>query len=269
MFINSRSIAKICDKYPTEIISDTTEINSSDYEDIKEGNIVYVITSALSNFLKLGISVPIILVTGASVLGPYAVLGNSVYKLPIIRWYAQNCDFNNPRVYPIPLGLDFHSKPETQELLNTMIVPSPYTRNPRVYANFQFKLFKEHNRDRYIAIEELRKHPWIDWENKRTDQVTCWKRMGSYSFVLCPFGKGMDTHRIWEALVLGCIPIVRSGILSSLYSNLPVIQIDSWKSLNYNYLIKKRQWILSNLDKFQWNKLHMDYWEKIIKYNHI
>ena len=29
------------------------------------------------------------------------------------------------------------------------------------------------------------------------------------NFVLCPEGNGIDTHRVWEALYSGSIPIVR------------------------------------------------------------
>ena len=35
----------------------------------------------------------------------------------------------------------------------------------------------------------------------------------------------MDTHRTWEAFILGAIPIVMRNPLSSLYKGLPVIEI--------------------------------------------
>jgi len=49
--------------------------------------------------------------------------------------------------------------------------------------------------------------------------------------VACPAGTGVDTHRFWEALYLGSVPIVLRGQLSSMYQNLPVIQLNSWNGL--------------------------------------
>jgi hypothetical protein len=33
----------------------------------------------------------------------------------------------------------------------------------------------------------------------------------NYAFVASPYGGGPDCHRTWEALILGCIPIVKSS----------------------------------------------------------
>jgi len=49
--------------------------------------------------------------------------------------------------------------------------------------------------------------------------------------VACPAGTGVDTHRFWEALYLGSVPIVLRGQLSAMYENLPVIQLNAWEDL--------------------------------------
>lgn len=40
------------------------------------------------------------------------------------------------------------------------------------------------------------------------EQDEYWSMMHRHLFVPCPRGTGWDTHRMWEALVLGCIPLV-------------------------------------------------------------
>jgi hypothetical protein len=52
------------------------------------------------------------------------------------------------------------------------------------------------------------------------------------NFVLCPEGNGLDTHRLWETLYMGGVPVVTSSeYLNSLYNRLPVVVLDSWKQL--------------------------------------
>jgi hypothetical protein len=38
--------------------------------------------------------------------------------------------------------------------------------------------------------------------------------------VICPFGAGKDTHRVYEALFFGAIPIIKSSFLDPLYKKL-------------------------------------------------
>jgi hypothetical protein len=42
-------------------------------------------------------------------------------------------------------------------------------------------------------------------------RINTWKEMAKHSFVYSPLGVGLDCHRLWEALALGCIVIVQSN----------------------------------------------------------
>lgn len=67
-----------------------------------------------------------------------------------------------------------------------------------------------------------------------SDSETMTKRADFYStlkiskFVLCPQGTGLDTHRVYECILFGAIPIVISSHLNPIYSQLPVMIVDSW-----------------------------------------
>lgn len=52
-------------------------------------------------------------------------------------------------------------------------------------------------------------------------------------FVLCPEGTGIDTHRVYEALLCGATPVVLRNSLSHLYQCLPVCIINDWKDPFY------------------------------------
>ena len=55
-------------------------------------------------------------------------------------------------------------------------------------------------------------------------------------FVLSPLGAGFDCHRTWEALLLGCIPIVKAAKINDLFEGLPVITVHDWNEINPNFL---------------------------------
>ena len=67
------------------------------------------------------------------------------------------------------------------------------------------------------------------------------KRLAQYKWCICPEGNGVDTHRLWEAMYLGCVPIVlKSPFIDTLMhytgGELPIYVIDAWSDLtNLNF----------------------------------
>ena len=56
------------------------------------------------------------------------------------------------------------------------------------------------------------------------------QEMNEYKFVACPRGNGLDTHRFWEALYRGSVPIVIASKWSNSlkYLDLPLIEVSDW-----------------------------------------
>lgn len=52
------------------------------------------------------------------------------------------------------------------------------------------------------------------------------------NYVISPPGNGPDCHRTWEALYLDAMPIVKKEFWPFKNINIPVIQIDDWKSIS-------------------------------------
>ena len=93
------------------------------------------------------------------------------------------------------------------------------------------------------------------FENKLSFYNYC-TNMSKHKFVICPPGNGADTHRVWESLYLGCIPIVKK---SRIYPyDLPIIQINDWSEVTQELL---ESYIYEG-DKSQ---LFLKYWETLIK----
>jgi len=80
------------------------------------------------------------------------------------------------------------------------------------------------------------------------------------NFVLCPRGVGEDTHRLWESIFLGSIPVVlRSPLMEFFAEYFPILQIDSWEQIldvdSMNQAYEKLMlfpWDICNLDVRNW-----------------
>ena len=85
-------------------------------------------------------------------------------------------------------------------------------------------------------------------------------RLAKYKWCICPEGNGVDTHRLWEAMYLRCVPIVlRSPFIDALMhyteGELPIYVVDSWNSND-----------LPDYSQYQFNSkwLKLTYYKKIL-----
>jgi hypothetical protein len=83
--------------------------------------------------------------------------------------------------------------------------------------------------------------------------------MSKCKFVISPPGNGIDCHRTWEALYMGCIPIVIKNDIYDNWSDLPILQVESYSQLTNE--------TLENFLKKDFNSemIEMEYWTKKIK----
>ena len=80
--------------------------------------------------------------------------------------------------------------------------------------------------------------------------------------VLCPEGNGVDTHRFWETLYMGGIPVVtKNPMMEFFYNNLPVIQLNDWSELENRLLIEK-QWLEIANRRFDFSIMSAAFWIK-------
>jgi len=62
-----------------------------------------------------------------------------------------------------------------------------------------------------------------------------------YGFVASPVGHGLDTHRTWEALALGCIVLVEASAIDALFTRHqlpvhPLPTLEAWRGLDVGAL---------------------------------
>lgn len=166
----------------------------------------------------------------------------------VVRWYSANVNTANPRVEAIPTGLaNKWWSPEIQKR-DKMIAKWD---EPRVIQNL---VYMDHNIvqnpvERLHAYEVLGDKPWVTALREGLNFESFLDKVYNHKFVICPQGNGMGTHREWECLYMGTIPIMKLDINNVAYANkLPFLFVNDWDDLNEDYLnekyteIKSRQW---------------------------
>jgi hypothetical protein len=77
------------------------------------------------------------------------------------------------------------------------------------------------------------------------ERADLWRTKGEYAFSVSPHGNGLDCHRTWEDLALGCIVIVKTSPLDPIYDGLPVVIVQDWSEVTEENLEK---WLLQHGD---------------------
>ena len=291
IFVSSRGILKSCDYYSYTPVSSVKHlINYPNLETIKQikNPSIYICTSALIIFMNEVlplIDFPFILVSGdCDETIPQEIVNqnefnNLLNNTQLIHWFCQNMTVKHPKITQMPIGLDYHtltvnplwgplSSCQEQEknlmFLNKKSVPF-WNRNVHCYANFHFTMNTKLGYDRKDAFQNINKD-LIYYENTPVTRLTTWNRQLKFAFVICPHGGGLDCHRNWEALCLGCIPIVKTSAIDSLYKDLPVLIVDDWQNITIdllnNTMIKFKTMFQNN--EFNMGKIKLKYWINLI-----
>ena len=275
--VNSRGFSWISDCHSLTPVSSIKLMKN--YKPLISSNdkafTIYVCSSALRDFVNSllhRINTPFILVCGdcdenfpQQCLSPIAFQELITNKY-LVHIFAQNCFVNDPKVTRIPIGLDFHTirqsiNPISQEktLLGIVSKSKPFTqRIPLIYSNFHFALQYASRKEAYKELDKS----LVLYEPKRAERTDSWNKQAQYAFVASPRGNGEDCHRTWEALALGCIPIVKTSPLDPLYNELPVLIVNKWSDVN-SKLLQKTIHEFSN-QSFNHNKLNLSYWKNLI-----
>jgi hypothetical protein len=102
---------------------------------------------------------------------------------------------------------------------------------------------------------------WITRQNLGRD--AWYEAVQDHYFVACPIGHGYDTHRTWEVLLGGSIPIVESTSMDSMYENLPVLIVHKWTDVTQD-LLNNVSRDYRQRDDFKPEKLFFGYWRDLI-----
>lgn len=225
---------------------------------INENNIIFSNTDTLINLFKLLKNIKglnnIKLITNQT----DTMITEYYYRQKpdcISEWYSINVDFVSDDLIPIPYGIANNYSPK-----NLLVNDFNETNVKKFKENLMYVNFVKNTNftEREVLYDYFSNKDWALVEEPNLDLSDYKDRLSKYKFVLCPWGNGVDTHRIWETLYCGNIPITKKHHTFSTSLDLPILFVESYSDINLellNYFSENLE--KKNTDK---NKLIIDTW---------
>ncbi len=181
----------------------------------------------------------------------------------VIKWFSQNVNIINPKIESIPIGLENERWLPAVHKKEKMMTKFQQTRNYRnlVYMNHNISTNPSARLKPYQLFEGK---PWVTSvrgvNGNGFDEYL--DNIYNHKFVICPRGNGLDTHRLWETLYMGSIPIVKKDINNWFYNDLPIYYVDNWEEVTEELLNSA----FPSYYHCEWDdtKLTFEYWKNKI-----
>ena len=176
----------------------------------------------------------------------------------LIKWYGQNM-IPHFKTHGIPLGLQ--NKAWDGWNYNICVKNLHNVKDNMLYINFSLKT----NPRRQEIFNLLNSKGFVDSPKCKWEEYI--RQLSTHKFCISPPGAGVDCHRIWEAIYVGCIPIVeKDDILYHHFHDLPILFIDNYDIIDEIFL-KKEYLKFKDTSNFSLNKTKLSYWYEKFKPN--
>ncbi|MDX2079822.1 MAG: hypothetical protein SFU53_03490 [Terrimicrobiaceae bacterium] len=201
----------------------------------------------------------IILVTGEGDL-PCDDFRQKFLPPQVERWFATNVTAQHLRVEAVPLGLGPATDSVTVDVNDfTKEAFESRERDAWLLVNFRPETNPGVRRPVFDHFRMLAaKSNWITFQEPPPPGVKSnfAQELRRHRFVLCPPGNGVDTHRLWESLAAGAVPIVLRSVAMEPFEDLPIVWVDRFEDVNFELL--EASWPHAHAGNLE--KLYGDYW---------
>ncbi len=229
---------------------------------LKDVNLVYTHTFYVKELLAVikNIKREFVIITHNSDLNV-----TSEYNIPlnVRKWFTTNVATSDGRLESIPIGLENDRWYPDLNKKKKMLIK---LQGQRGYKNL---VYMNHNirtnlAERTKPYEQLLHKHYVTTRmgSNGQDFDDYLDNLYSHFFVVCPQGNGMDTHRLWETLYMGAIPIVKADLNNKFYEHFPILYVNDWDEINAGML-----WEAHNLlwgIRWREDKLQFSYWKNKI-----
>jgi hypothetical protein len=236
--------------------------NTFDISKLKDDNIVYTHTTYVKELFEVIKPLPnrFVVITHNSDINV-----DDSFILPdnVIKWYSQNVNVRNERIESIPIGLEndiWFPEIQKKSKMARMLTRKKSCRN-WAFMNHNIKTNPD---ERSRMYELFRKQHWITTESGKNGQEfdRYLENIYNHRYVLCPKGNGMDTHRFWECLYMGTIPVVKKDINNWFYHDMRVLFVDDWEEVTEELLATRWN---DFKGEFNTDKLNIEYWNGLLR----
>jgi hypothetical protein len=175
-----------------------------------------------STILQKVSTLKLLIIGGTDIPFVNGTIQHLLTSLPSTNFWITNWLGNHPRCTLLPLFPSYYAHYSGVEQEKTNLFGIPFLQINSV-SRIEF----------YESLQKVPEvHPYL---MKELSTSLYQKAVSSLYFCCCPMGNGFDTHRFWESLYFGAIPIVKNhpfyDALLYVYPNIPMIFIDEWENL--------------------------------------
>lgn len=181
-------------------------------------------------------------------------------KKPVNQWLVNCSEFDRQEdgMVPFPIGMSYQiAKYDKKDI--GLLVRGPHNLLVlcSVYPTTDERRRGSSMLNRRVILETLAKNGIMNSFEQYQIYIT---RLREHKYVISPEGNGIDTHRHYEALMMGCIPIVEdSSYVRQKYGTLPVLYTKDYSEINSGYLEAKYTEMIDQV--YDFSPLFLDYYD--------
>lgn len=152
-------------------------------------------------------------------IGPRAA-ANMDRRNQLVSWFGANIAVNRPNLFAFPLGISDPHWPHGDGAVLKSVQGAVIERTTLVDASFDPDMNPVERRRclDQTGFAPAPQKPFAEYL----------KDLRASYFCLSPAGDGIDTHRTWESLYLGTVPVVTRSVLTEQHPDLPMVVLDDW-----------------------------------------
>lgn len=196
------------------------EVDTKNFEPYSKIFVKVDLIDHYADFLSR-IPMPYHLLTGRSAKTPVLSSMKTILKNENVKsWVGTNLEFIDDRILQVPIGFQEEGSerpngsfpfPDLKEKTNNIVL---------TYMGNTHESRKNIPNDLDILVME-----------QKEDYGQYLDNLNISKYSICPRGYGVDTHRVYESIVMNSIPIVLTSILDPLYNKLNCIILNSWDEI--------------------------------------
>ncbi len=151
----------------------------------------------------------------------------------ISEWYSINVDYDHEKLIPIPLGIANDYSPKNLRTEDFLDIEINIQKKEKIYCNFNPNT---NNKERININKLFNNNALFEFDSPTLSLSEYLNNLNEYRFILSPWGNGYDTHRLWESLYAGSIPITKNHITYKGLSDKSVLFVDDYEEINIELL---------------------------------
>jgi hypothetical protein len=258
-------VSRSCYALVADFVYDNKVKNIEPVSQLRDGDIIWLSTAFIEEFFEdvfPKITKQIILISYYEDYTLESKYEKYIDDERIIVWFACNPGFHHLKLIVLPIGFENTNwDPPKIKYIRDVKLNSlkPWKeRKNLLYINFS----KGTNLKARGHLSDYFKNFSSLIINSRLDYPTYLSHLNDSKFVLCPRGNGLDTHRFYEAILMGAIPVVQDSLLRDIFNQSTSLVLNDLTNLTMRMLLRPDMYI-KNMS-FPRNVIYFNTWLKKI-----